>query len=101
MSRLTAVALGGLLALVALPSHACRFNTDCEVGSKCVKEAGKIEGMCMAGMNPGNDNDRSPYRNVLDITGSEGNTCSFNTDCGVGAKCAKESGRLQGVCVRR
>ena len=78
---------------------ACQFNTDCGVGSKCVKERGKIEGYCAGGLNPGNDSDRKPYRNPLDINQTEGNTCNFNTDCGPGSMC-KKSG-IKGVCVRK
>ncbi len=79
-------------------AFACRFNTDCEVGSKCMKEPGKLNGYCEGGLNPGNQNDRKPYHDPLDITGSVGDTCRFNTDCGIGAKCVKEAGALNGVC---
>lgn len=78
---------------------ACQFDTDCNVGSKCIKESGKLEGICVGGMNPGNNNDQQPFRDPLDISGSVGNTCQFSTDCGVGAKCVKGSGQLYGVCV--
>lgn len=81
-------------------TSACEFTTDCEIGSKCIKQAGKLEGVCMGGMNPGNRNDRRPFRDSLDLSESVGDTCQFHTDCGIGAKCLKESGRLEGVCVR-
>ena len=98
MLRATVLTVGLLLSSSAL---ACQFNTDCDVGSKCVKERGKLYGYCADGLNPGNDNDRNPYRNPLDINQTEGNTCSFNTDCGPGSKCVKGVGKIKGVCVRK
>ena len=80
---------------------ACELNTDCAIGSQCVKESGELEGICVAGMDPGNRNDSRPYHDDLDLSGSVGNTCQLNTDCGVGAMCLKEAGQLDGVCVKR
>ncbi len=90
-----------MISMLTFPSFACQFNTDCAVGSKCMKASGKLEGICAGGMEPGNTNDRTPYHDSLDISQSVGDTCSFDTDCGVGAKCSKESGKLNGVCVKR
>jgi predicted small secreted protein len=90
--------LAALIALFATPALACQFNTDCGIGSKCIKEAGKREGICMGGMNPGNSNDRNPYSNPMRPDSSVGNTCQYNSDCNVREKCVKERG-LNGVCV--
>lgn len=89
------------LFLAAMPSLACQFNTDCEPGSKCVKKSGQIDGYCAGGISPGNDNDRKPYEDRLDPNRTAGDTCSFDTDCGPGSKCAKRSGSVNGVCTRR
>ena len=64
--------LAALITLFAAPVLACQFNTDCGVGSKCMKEVGKLEGICM---NPGNSNDRNPYSNPVRPDSSVGNTC--------------------------
>lgn len=81
-------------------SLACQFNTDCGVGSVCLKSDGQIYGVCVGGMNPGNSSDRQPVQSPLDPNHSLGNTCGFDTDCGPGSKCVKESGQIRGVCLR-
>lgn len=96
MKILHIVALAALLSPTL--SLACSFDTDCDVGSKCIKESGQIYGYCAGGLNPGNDNDREPVRDPLDINQTAGDTCSFNTDCGPGSKCLKDGG-IKGVCV--
>lgn len=98
MRTITAIAL--LVILSATISFACSFDTDCSVGSKCIKKPGKIYGFCAGGMNPGNSNDRVPVKDPLDVNRTAGNTCSFDTDCGPGSKCLKERGYIKGVCVR-
>ena len=81
---------------------ACSFNTDCAVGSKCIKKSGQIYGYCAEGMNPGNTYDSKPVRDPLDYTGKRANTCSFDTECGPGNMCYKNPrGSLQGVCVKK
>lgn len=90
-----------LFGLFSMPAICCQFDLDCEIGSKCIKQAGKLDGVCVAGMNPGNKYDRKPFSDSLDISRKVGNTCSFDTECGVGNYCAKQSGQLQGVCLKR
>lgn len=102
MNTLVRIALALALGLALAPfAQACSFDTDCEVGSKCVKKRGQIDGYCAGGLFPGNDNDREPYSDPLDISDSVGDTCSFDTDCGVGARCSKPGGGISGVCVKR
>jgi len=71
---------------------ACQFNTDCEPGSRCVKQRCNLDGYCTGGLYPGNDDRRSAYRDPLDISDSVGDTCSFDIDSGAGARCAKRAG---------
>jgi hypothetical protein len=89
-----------VLAMTATVSMACQDDFDCQLGSKCVKpRGGGLYGICAGGMSPGNSNDRVPVYDPLDLSRSVGNTCSFDLDCGIGARCAKSG--LSGVCVRR
>lgn len=81
-------------------SIACSFDTDCSPGSKCMKSQGAIYGVCAGGISPGNKNDRQPVYAPLDTNNTYGNTCSFDTDCGPGSKCAKQSGAIDGVCIK-
>lgn len=89
-----------VLTICSTGANACSFDTDCEVGSKCVKSDGALYGICAGGLFPGNDNDDEPVENPLDLDGTYGNTCSFDVDCGVSNKCYKESGSIYGVCVK-
>jgi hypothetical protein len=90
-----------LLFVLSSSSYACSFDTDCEVGSKCLKQRGQIEGVCIGGLFPGNKNDRAPVKDWLDLNGTAGNTCSFDIDCGPGSACIKSRGAIEGVCLRK
>ncbi len=87
------------LILLARFTFACEFDTDCQPGSSCVKHDSSIYGVCMGGINPGNDNDEQPVYSPTDINGTYGNTCEFDTDCGPRSTCEKEYGQINGVCI--
>jgi len=103
--RIVLVLLLVLMPIVMTPTNtsACTGDMDCQVGSKCVKSRGQMYGVCVGGMSPGNKNDQVPVYNPLEINRPRtfGNTCSFNLDCGIGQKCVKELGKLDGVCLPR
>lgn len=100
MRILLAVAIVLLPAIWVSPADACSFDTDCEIGSKCLKSSGSLYGVCVGGQWPGNRWDREPVYDPLDPNRTYGKTCQFNTDCGPGSVCAKTSGALNGVCLR-
>jgi hypothetical protein len=81
-------------------THACGFDTDCNPGSRCLKSRGALYGACVGGIQPGNANDTQPVNAPLDVNGTYGNTCSFDTDCGPGSVCAKGNG-IYGTCLKR
>jgi hypothetical protein len=97
MKRIATIAIAALLS--ASPAFACMFDTDCGIGSVCLKSSGSIYGICAGGLSPGNRHDRAPVYAPLDINRSYGNTCSFDLDCGIGAQCVKSSGSIHGVCM--
>lgn len=88
-----------VLVLIPSISYSCQYDIDCSFGSKCVKSRHQMYGVCVGGFNPGNSNDRKPARFTRDMDGTYGNTCQFNTDCGIRNKCYKSSGRLYGICM--
>lgn len=97
--NITKVVLAICLTMPGL-GIACQFDTDCGVGSTCLKSSGSIYGICAGGMTPGNNHDRVPVRDPLDPNRSVGNTCNWDTDCGPGNSCLKGAGQIKGVCVR-
>jgi hypothetical protein len=86
------------IAFFASPLFACIHDTDCGIGSQCVKSKSSIYGVCMGGMNPGNRYDRQPTYDPLDATGTRGKSCSYDTECGPGLKCVMGSS-IQGTCM--
>lgn len=87
---------------VSIPSVslACPFDTDCNPSSKCAKAFGATYGVCIDGISPGNRNDREPVYAPLDPNRTHGNTSSFGTDCGLGSRCVKDRGSIEGACMR-
>ena len=92
------IAIVTLMGLASNYALACLSDTDCGVGRKCVKPGCSLIGYCMGGMHTGNRYDELPAYTPMDSTGQQGHTCSFDTACGVGARCVKGSS-LYGTCL--
>lgn len=89
---------GTILICLSQSALSCGFDTDCEPGSHCAKASGSLYGVCMGGLFPGNQNDQEPVYAPLDVNGTYGKTCSFDTDCGPGSECVKDRS-IYGVCT--
>jgi hypothetical protein len=85
-----------ITALSVGSAEACESMFDCEIGSRCSKRGLNVDGVCVGGMSPGNDNDDEPYEDAFNE--EEGDTCLFDIDCGIGGQCVKDSG-INGVCM--
>jgi hypothetical protein len=92
--------LAAFLALALTPSaaSACRSDVDCMGGSKCQRSQASLYGVCSGGRFPGNHFDRQPAKDTLDPYGTVGTTCTLDSDCGLGNRCAKGSD-VNGVCL--
>lgn len=91
--------LSALVTVISSATFACQFDTDCEPGSHCIKSSINVYGVCAGGLNPGNSNDQQPVYSPTDPNSTTGDTCSFDTDCGPGSICHKNSGSIYGVCL--
>jgi hypothetical protein len=87
-----------VLMLSQLPVFACRSDVDCMGGGKCQKSQANLYGVCAGGRFPGNAYDRQPAKDTLDPYGTVGKTCTLDSDCGLGNRCAKGS-ETSGVCL--
>ncbi|MBK5276748.1 MAG: hypothetical protein JJE30_17100 [Desulfuromonadales bacterium] len=79
---------------------ACTFDSDCKPGNNCVKSGGSTDGICTGEISSGDKNDQQTVESTIDPNRTIGKPCSFVTDCGPEAKCAKQKGSITGVCIR-
>jgi hypothetical protein len=84
------------ICLIPSAAFACLTTSDCEPGSRCVKPDDSLYGVCRGGFSPGNANDKQPVRS---FSGTYGNTCRFDNDCGVNSKCKRRRSGNLGTCV--
>jgi hypothetical protein len=90
-----------MLLLSTSTALACRFDTDCHLGSICLKGAGSPYGVCAGGPFPGNRYDRYPVRYLWDLNHTIGRTCRLDFTCGPRSICMKGKYLMDGVCVMK
>lgn len=81
-----------LLAVISITGQACSSDFDCQFGSTCVKTGYNWTGVCLGGLQPGNQNDNHP-------SPQEGQPCTGPIECGLGHQCVKQFGSMYGVCI--
>lgn len=82
-----------LVLLFSSVSQACRYDTDCYSGSKCIKSGWSMYGACVGGYTQSQDSQRNqnPYSRT-------GQACYSNMQCDVGHACVKSAYSMNGVC---
>lgn len=86
---------------MSAPANACSFDTDCNIGSKCVKSATAVKGACLSGVFSGGSTlDLLSYsgESTNGANSTYGKSCTFNKECGDGLNCRKAGGMF-GVCT--
>jgi hypothetical protein len=102
MKTLSAILFFVILSFVIpATASACITFSDCQIGSRCVKRSGNLYGVCKGGMSPGNAHDKHPVYDPLDPDGTYGDTCTYDSNCGVNSKCMKRRIASTGTCVKR
>jgi hypothetical protein len=91
-----------VLLLSTAASYACRNDLDCGFGNKCVKPAGdfSLQGTCVTQVNQFGAPDPARFAQPISGTTTTIESCSFDTDCGLGAHCMKRVGQIYGMCVK-
>lgn len=91
--------LASLIFFIGRTASACRYNTDCAIGSVCLRSTNWDEhGVCTGGNKPGNSWDRTPVYNQNNSRDRIGQTCRYDTDCGLYRSCVKGAYEMRGVC---
>ena len=84
----------------AFASNTCTSDFNCSFGSKCLKDFGKIEGVCAEVVNQyGQKTYQMPQTESVQV--GKGGNCSFDTDCSIGFECKKNPGQLKGFCIKK
>lgn len=87
--------------LISTNLIACYSDYQCGFGNVCVKpeDSYSATGVCITPVDEfGNKDFGARMEQELGPREFEG--CSWNTDCGIGFKCLKEAGQLEGICVK-
>ncbi|MGB0864863.1 MAG: hypothetical protein ACPGSC_00045 [Granulosicoccaceae bacterium] len=97
MNQFVTGAISLALLFGATSALACTLDTDCDIGSQCVKSDEGIYGACVGGLFPGNS-EKDPIHAISGGNSSYGNSCTFDIDCDTGSRCVKNGG-VFGACL--
>lgn len=94
--------LGGFIFLFSSAAFPCSFDSDCDVGAKCIKSGYSSNGVCVedygTGRNPRDSGRKYDYE-TRSYGSKKGHSCTGSYECGVGGECLKSSG-LYGTCTK-
>ncbi len=77
---------------------ACQFDSECDLGYRCIDLGGDSYGWCVPVENPYN-NDLPPWGDHTEVSQDvSGKSCQVDIDCGYGGKCLIPSGSIYGDC---
>ena len=88
-----------LFLLCPVAAFACSVDTDYKHGSTCLKASGSVAGVCLEGIFPTTQGASNTGEAPPDPNGTNGKSCAFDTDCGVGSRCLKDYVSAGGVCM--
>lgn len=89
-----------IIFFISQTAFACMGNYDCDMGQICVKAQGNVgmDGVCVTPTDRwGNPSNRIPSPSVSPETVRG---CMYDTQCGIGGQCVKQSGDMYGICMR-
>lgn len=87
-----------LVLLLEQTCFACQTNYDCTGGAQCIKSGYDYNGVCQGGYNSGNSYDQKPFYNQFNPSDRMGQTCTLDSECGLGRSCVKLNYAFQGTC---
>jgi hypothetical protein len=88
-----------VLVLASAPALACKSDVDCDIGSKCLLQAGQPEGFCTSTRTPGHADNGGLSHDPTDPTKTNASSCDVDLDCGPMGKCLRSPGKVTGSCA--
>jgi hypothetical protein len=88
-----------VLMIAASPAIACKSDVDCDVGSKCLLQAGQAQGVCTNTRKSGHADDGGMSRDPTDPSKANVSKCDVDLDCGPMGKCLRSPGKVVGSCA--
>jgi hypothetical protein len=87
------------LWLVASSAFACKYDAECDIGSRCLKQSGATEGASVNAKQPGHARNDGLSRDPTDPANAQRQICDVDLDCGISGKCVRATGQTRGTCA--